>query len=106
MSFWQDNFLGSAIRQLGYNASGGIIGTSETIYNADGTIHSEGKPVTMSDVFASVAYVLSGTPQGQQFIAESAGSYVGAGARNNGIWLTVCAVMTAIIIWLIVKDKK
>ncbi|PAW94084.1 hypothetical protein CKK33_11490 [Mucilaginibacter sp. MD40] len=91
MSFWDSDF-GSVLRQIGYNATGGIIG-------------EQGKTVTVGDILAAGAYIYGSTPQGQKVISDAAGSYVGATATDNKYWIMVVAILGFLVVILALKKK-
>jgi hypothetical protein len=76
------------------------------VLNPDGSVSTVGKPVSVSDIFASLGFVLAGTPKGQQFLAETGGSYVGATVKTNSTWLIIIAILTGLLIFVAVTKKK
>jgi hypothetical protein len=97
--------LGNIIRSAASGATGGILGQGKNMINSNGTVGNGDNSSAISDVLASLGYVASKTPQGQQIISQSAGTYLGAQARTNSTWLVVVGLLGLVVVYLLAKKK-
>jgi hypothetical protein len=92
-------FLGNLVRAAASNLSGGILGQGKNKLNADGTYGNGDSAPWYTDLLATAAVLIGQTPQGQEAIAQSTGSYVAATTKNNWLWLGIIGLLAALLIF-------